>query len=132
MKNIDLEKLKDVKFTFGKRAFAPKVMYCSRCDTKMKKALIDMNLSEDIVVKLNIFRCPKDDEEMLGFDEARKLDRALVINRLLSKTLFGFKRKLSYDGDNYILRLPGEFTQGKKHTEVTIVPLEYDEALIKW
>ncbi len=69
-------------------------------------------------------------KETLGLDEAKKLDRALAIERLLSKQ--GFRRRLSHDGDNYLFRLPKELTQGKKHTEVTVTPLESNEALIKW
>jgi len=132
MKNVDLEKLEDAKFTFGRRAFSPRKMYCGRCNNKMKRVPIDMYVSDDVRVTLNAFRCPKDNEEMLGFDEARKLDRALLISRLLSKNAYSFKRKLSYDGDNYILRLPAEYTQGKKREEITIVPLEHNEALIRW
>jgi len=97
---IDLE---DVKVTFGKSAFAPKVMYCDKCDIRMKKVSVEMPVSKFIKIKLNIFRCPKCKEEMLGLDEAKKLDRALVLNRLMLKKAFRFKRRLSYDGDNLIL-----------------------------
>ena len=132
MTKLDLEKLEDVKVTFGKHAFAPRVMYCDKCDTKMEKVNVEMPVSEHIKVKLNVFRCPKCKEEMLGLDEAKKLDRALVVNRLLLQdNSFSFKRRLSFDGDNYIFRLPSELTKGK-HTEVTIIPLESNEALIKW
>lgn len=131
-KELDLEKMEDVKFTFGKRAFASKVMYCDKCDIKMKKVNVEMSISEYVKVKLNVFRCPKCKEEMMDLDEAKKLDRALVVNRLLSQNYpFSFKRRLSFDGNNYIFRLPSELTQGK-HTEVKIIPLESNEALIKW
>ena len=69
---------------------------------------------------------------MLGLDEAKKLDRALVMNRIMSEKSFGFKRKLSYDGDNFIFRLPNELTKGRKHKEIEIIPLESREALIRW
>lgn len=131
-KELDLEKLEDVKITFGKHAFATKVMYCDKCDITMKKVNMDVFVSSDVKVKLNVFRCPKCKEEMLGLDEAKKLDRALIINRFLSDNYsFGFKRKLSYDGANYIFRLPNELTKGK-HTEVSILPIESNEALIRW
>lgn len=131
-KESNLEKLENVNITFGKQAFAPKVMYCDKCDIKMKKVDVDMTVSSYIKAKVTVFRCPKCKEEMLGLDEAKKLDRALVINRLLSQDeTFSFKRRLSFDGDNYIFRLPSELTKGK-HTEITIVPLESNEALIRW
>src|SRR3989344_3050748 len=119
-KEADLEKLEDVKITFGKSAFAPKAMHCDNDDSKMERAAIEMPISGDIKVKLNVFRCPKCNEEMLGFDEAKKLDRVLVMSRIMSEKSFSFKRRLSYDGDNFIFRLPNELTKGRKHKEVEI------------
>lgn len=126
------DNLETIKVTFGKDAFAPKVMYCSKDHTKMKKVSVEMPVSEFIKVKLNVFRCSKCKEEMLGLDEAEKLDRALIINRLISKKAVKFKRKLSFDGDNYTFRLPSELTKNLKHKEVEITPLESNEALIQW
>lgn len=132
MKNIDFDKLEDANFTFGKDAFKSKIIYCGECDSKMKKVSVDFPVSENIKVNLNMFKCPKGHEEMLSFEEAKKLDKALIMSRIISNTAFGFKRKLSHDGDNYLFRLPSELTQGKKHSEITIIPLEKNEALIKW
>ena len=128
---IELEKLEDVDVTFGEHAFAPESMFCDKCDLEMKKTSKYMTVSEDVKVNLDTFKCPKCKEEMIGLDEARKLDRALVINRLLQKNLFTFKRRLSFDGDNYIFRLPSELAKGK-HKEVEMLPLESNEALIRW
>lgn len=131
-KESDIENLEDIQITFGKHAFAPKVIYCGKCDIKMKKTSAEFLVSEDVKIRLNVFKCPKCKEDMLGLDESKKLDRALIISRLLSKDYsFGFRRRLSYDGDNYIFRLPSELTKGK-HTEVKILPLESNEALIRW
>ena len=126
------ESLEQVKVTFGKNAFAPKVMYCSKDNIRMKRVSVDMPVSEFIKVKLNIFRCPKCKEEGMGLDEAKKLDKALILNRLIEKKAFKFKRKLSFDGDNYTFRLPSELTQNLKHKEVEITPIESNEALIQW
>jgi len=132
MRNLNLEKLEDVAVTFGKNAFSPRRMYCEKCSAKMKRASVEMTVSHDVRVGLMVFRCPRCKEEVLDLDEARKLDRALVISRLLSRNAFNFKRRLSHDGHNYIFRLPRELTQGRKYTEVKIVPLEHNEALIEW
>ena len=59
MRTKELDKLEDVKVSFGKRAFTPKVMYCDKDDSKMKRTEIDFSVSKDIKVKLNVFRCPK-------------------------------------------------------------------------
>ena len=37
-KELDLEKLEDVKVTFGKDAFAPKVSYCDECHINNEKS----------------------------------------------------------------------------------------------
>lgn len=98
----------------------------------MKKATKEISISENIRILLDIFKCPKNHEEMIGLDQAQKLDKALIINRLLSDNAFSFKRKLSYDGTNYIFRLPNELTQGKMHKEVIITPLEKNEIVVRW
>lgn len=126
------ERQQEVKVTFGKDAFAPKVMYCARDKAKMKRVLIEMPVSDFIKVKLNIFRCPRCEEEGMGIDEAKKLDRALMLNRLISKKAVKFKRKLSFDGDNYTFRLPSELTQNLKRKEVEIMPLESREVVLSW
>lgn len=131
-KETDLGKLEDVKVAFGKTAFAPKIIYCDNDDSKMEKAVIEMPVLEGINVKLNVFRCPKCGEEVLGLDEAKKLDRALVLSRIMSEKSFGFKRRLSYDGDNFIFRLPSELTKDRKCKEIEIIPLESREAIIRW
>ena len=122
----------EVKATFGKDAFSPKAMFCNRDHAKMENATIEMPVSEFIKVKLNIFRCRKCGEEGMGMDEAKKLDRALMLNRLLSKKAVKFKRKLSFDGDNYTFRLPSELTQNLKRKEVEIMPLESREIVLSW
>jgi hypothetical protein len=131
-KTIDINALEDVKVTFGKRVFSPKVMHCDRDNAKMKRVAVELPISETIKVKLIVFRCPKCRDEMLGIDEAKKLDRALVLNRVISSKSFTFKRKISFDGDNYTFRIPSEFTQGHINKEIKITPLESREALIKW
>ena len=129
----DLEKLDDVKVTCRKDAFKPKVMHCSRDNSKMERVLKDMPISENIKVTLNVFKCKKCNEEKLGFDEAKKLDKALMLNRIIEmRGSFSLKRKLSFDGDNYVFRIPNSLTQGRKHKEVEIYPLDDKEALIRW
>lgn len=124
---------KQIKVTFGKNAFAPKVMHCDKDNIKMKRVAIEMPISEHIKVKLNVFRCPKCKEEGMGLDEAEKLDKALMLNRILERRgSFSLKRKLSFDGDNYIFRVPNSLTKGRKHKEVEIFPLDDKEALIRW
>lgn len=132
MNKANIEKLEDVNVTFSEQAFKPKVMYCDKCDRKMKKLTKEISVSKDVRVVLDVFQCPKGHEEMISIDQAKKLDKALIVNRLLLNKPFSFKRKLSYDGSNYVFRLPNELTRGKVHKEVIITPLERNEILVRW
>ncbi len=120
----------DIKVTFGKQAFEPKAMYCIKCDKRMQKNKLEIDVGSGIKVDINGFKCLECGKESFGLAEARKLDRALITKKILAKD-FIFKRKLSFDGNNYIFRLPQELTQGK-HKEVKILPIESNEALIQW
>ena len=46
---VDLEKLEDVKVTFGRDAFKPKVLHCSRDNSKMVRVLKEIPVSEILI-----------------------------------------------------------------------------------
>ena len=58
----------------------------------------------------------------MNLEEAEKLDKALMINRML-KNEFKMERKLSFDGDNYLFRIPKEFTGKISKRKVEILPM---------
>ena len=120
----------EIKATFGKQAFAPKVMHCIKCDKRMQKSKLEIDVGSGIKVEIRGFKCIECGKESFGLDEAKKLDRALILKKILAKN-FLFRRKLSFDGNNYMFRLPHELTQGK-HREVKILPIESNEAFIQW
>ncbi|MDD9953422.1 MAG: hypothetical protein OXR66_03735 [Candidatus Woesearchaeota archaeon] len=133
MKNIDLEKLEGVDVEFSKDAFTSKgTTYCGKDNRKMKLVAKNYPLSGGITLTIKVFRCPKCKRELLGFDEAQKLDTALEVKRALEKTSFSFTRKLSFDGDNFTLRLPKELTKGLKKRQVAITPLAKRKVMMEW
>ena len=126
MKKLDFDKLEDANFTIEKEAFALKIVHCSSCKKKMKKHEIEIPLPDALSIRLNGFTCRKCNKQYLGLDEARKLDRALIISRVFQKG-FSMKRKLSFDGDNYTFRIPKEFTHDVNKREIEIIPLGTNE-----
>ncbi len=121
-KKLDLDELKDVKFKIEKEAFRPKTLTCSKCKIKMKKAEIETNLAGGINIKLLGFECPKCKKRYLGLDEARKLDKALIVSRIMMND-FKMERSLSFDGDNFTFRIPKEFTQDVRKRKIEVMPL---------
>ena len=78
----NLEKMEKVKFTIAREALKPKVLTCSKCNVKMRKAEIDISLG-DVFMKVSGFECPKCNKRYLGLEEAKKLDKAMIISRVL-------------------------------------------------
>ncbi|MFH1510613.1 MAG: hypothetical protein ABIF10_02890 [Candidatus Woesearchaeota archaeon] len=117
---MDLAKLEAASFKIGKDAFSPKVLSC--CGNKMRKTAIEISLSNDILIKVNGFECNKCRKKYLGLEEAKKLDKALIVSRVLEKD-FRMKRSLSFDGDNYTFRIPKEFTHNVRKNKIEILPL---------
>ena len=120
MKKMDFDKLDEVDFEIEKEAFSPKELYC--CNKKMKKTEMEIQIDKYIYIKLKGFECDKCRKNYLGLDESKKLDNALILSRTVNKD-FKITRKLSFDGDNYIFRIPKEFTQGVNKRKVEIIPL---------
>jgi hypothetical protein len=126
MKNEYLNNLEKVEFTFGKDACSPKSMTCSKCNRKMDRGELDIELESGLYARLNGFCCPKCRERMLDLKEAKKLDRLMVLNRMFTNG-FKLERSLSFDGDNYTLRIPKEFTHLLHDKKIDIVPLSNKE-----
>jgi hypothetical protein len=122
MKQLDLDKLEEVQFDIDKDAFSPNIMHCSTCNCKMNASEIEVTIDSNIYIKLNGFICPTCNKQYLGLEEAKKMDKIMTLSRAM-KPGYKLTRKLSFDGDNYIFRVPKELTQNIKKKEIEIVPL---------
>lgn len=121
-KKLNLDELEDVKFKIEKGAFEPKTLTCSKCSIKMKKAEIETNLAGGINIRLSGFECPKCKKRYLGLEEARRLDKALIVSRIMGNG-FRMERSLSFDGDNFTFRIPQEFTHDVRKRKIEVMPL---------
>ena len=131
-KELDIEKLNDAQFTFGKESFRAKSLHCDTCKKAMEQINTEMNLPDNFLsVRLKIFRCAKCNKEYLNFEEARKLDKALLLSRLMKYEGYKIRKSLSLDGDNYVFRIPVDITRNLgKNPHADVVPLSSRELLI--
>ena len=120
MEKINLDELEDVKFKIDKKAFEPKALTCSKCNIKMKKAEIEVNLDGGVSIKAFGLECKKCKKRYLGLEEAKKLDKAMIVSRMM-KSEFKMERSLSFDGDNFTFRIPKEFTHDVKKRKVDVI-----------
>lgn len=133
MKNeLNFEKLEDANFTFGKEAFRAKSLYCDRCSKKMNIVKIEMDFPDSSMsLKIDVFKCDSCKKEYLNFEEAKKLDKALIISRLMSEDRYRIKKSLSFDGNNYIFRIPVDIARNLgKNPNVEMVPISSKDILI--
>ena len=126
MKELDISRLENVKFEIEKDASKPKVLHCSKCNLKMKKGELEIEIGRDIYVRLGGFECPKCRKRYLGLSEAKKMDKAMLLSKALVGS-FKMERKLSFDGDNFTFRIPKEFTKEVSKRKVEIIPLGSNE-----
>src|SRR3989338_6349345 len=100
MKKIKkIQDVEQVHFNIEKGAFDPSDITCSQCHKSMKKAEIEIHIEESIFIKVFGFECASCNKRYLGLEEARKLDKAMILSRFV-KNDFKMERSLSYDGDN--------------------------------
>jgi hypothetical protein len=120
--NIDLDKLEKAKFEIDVSAFRPKILHCSACKLKLTKTQMDIPIEDALYAVVMAFECPKCHKKYLGLEDAKRLDRAMLFKRAMSKD-FKMTRNLSFDGDNYTFRIPKEFTHDVSKRKIEIIPL---------
>ena len=127
-----LEDLEKADFKIDKKAFGEHdFIYC--CGKKVKKELVDFQIPNSLMkVRLGVFRCNKCGEEQIDIPNAKLLDKALEMNRLLGEHSYSMDRNLSFDGDNFILRVPNAFTKGfGKKASASLKPISNDSFLVE-
>jgi len=122
VEEFDLDKLEKIRFEIEEEAFRPKVLHCSHCHIKMRKTEVEVQVDKQIYLKLEGFECYKCKKKYLGLEEAQKLDKAMIFSRALNRN-FKIERSLSFDGDNYTLRIPREFTHRVSKRKIEITPI---------
>lgn len=131
MEDLNLEALERVPVRFARDAFSAKSARCD-CGGKTRRVKKVVSLAQEAVsVTLTVLRCARCDKEYLNFDEARKLDKVLILSRALQGNDFKIRKSLSFDGDNYVFRIPAGVTRGLgKKPYAEMIPLSSRELLI--
>lgn len=129
---IDFEKLENAEVRFAKDAFRAKAMRCSSCRRPARPVETEITLPDSFLnVRLKVFRCVNCKKEYMNFEESQKLDRALLLSRALRSDGYKERKSLSFDGDNYIFRIPVDIARslGKK-PHADMIPLSSRDLLI--
>ena|SRR3989338_1432365 len=130
MKFEDVKIGETFKVKFDKNAFFPKSMTCMYDNSRMKVLNKEFQISDDLLTHYRSFKCPKCKREAFGLGDAARLEDAEILKKVLSKTEFSFNRKVSFDGDNYLLRFPKELTKNMKIKEVNIAPIRKNKFML--
>lgn len=65
---------KEVRFKFSKRAFKSNKLHCD-CNTKLNKIEVEMEIPDSpLIMRLEVFKCPKCGMEYMNGEQARKMD----------------------------------------------------------
>lgn len=135
---MDYEKIEEketgeeIKIKISKEAFKAKKLYCDECDLAMKTVKIDIDTPNiPLTIHLEAFKCPKCGKEYLNSKQAKKMDKALMIGKIISEKDLVYERAINYDKSNYFVRFPALFTKGfTKHSKAEIKPLSSTDFLI--
>ena len=88
----------------------------------MNPTEMEVPIDEHIYIRLQGFESLPCHKKSLGLEEAKKLDKAMLFSRAMNKD-YKIERNLSFDGDNYLFRIPKDFTQNMSKKKIEIVPL---------
>lgn len=122
MEKINFDGLEEATFAIDKDAGNPKEMTCSNCHQSMEHSGMEVALEGGVSIQLTGFECHQCRKKYLGLEEAKKLDRAFIVSRVL-KNDFVMERSLSFDGHNWTFRVPKEFTHQVHKKKIEIIPL---------
>jgi len=82
----------------------------------MKKILLEMEIpNSPYCVRFEAFKCSKCEKEFLNSEEAEKLDKILMANKIISDDITVYERAGNFDGNNYFVRFPSQLTKHFKN-----------------
>jgi len=136
MKMLDYENLKpediegeEVNIKVSKDANNSE-LHC--CNKKMKKVLLEMEIpNSPYCVRFEAFKCSKCGKEFLNSEQAEKLDKILMANKIISDDTVVYERAGNFDGNNYFVRFPTQLTKHfKNKVKAEIRPLSNTDFLV--
>lgn len=126
----DFEQKIDVKI--DKEAFKAKELHCDRCNKKMAKVSLDIAIPDTLLsIHLEAFKCKRCGKEYLNAEQAKKLDRALAISKVIAKKGIIYERAGNFDGSNVFVRFPAQMIKDD-NVKAEIMPLSSNEFFVEF
>lgn len=112
------KKMKRVYFEIDKEAFKGPFTCCNKKTKIMNKKII----CKGFEFNYDVWYCDKCKKEYLDSEQAKRLERFWMIERLLKNELISMERHMNYDGKTYFFRFPKELS--KKFNKTTYVDIK--------
>ena len=120
--------VEEVQFEIDKDAFKGPFTCCNKETKKVNKK---MNV-RGLEFSYESWQCVKCKKEFLDTDQASRLEKIWMIEKLLDDKLISIERNVNFDGKTYFVRFPTEFTKHwHKGAHADIKVLSRDEYLVK-
>ena len=92
-KNLQGEKMEEVKFDIGKKAFSGPFK-CHGAKTKLVSKKTDIGGN---IFSYDVWQCPKCRKEYLDSSQAKRMEDIWVLEKLLKDDLLMMKRSINFD-----------------------------------
>ncbi len=120
--------MEEVKFEIDRDAFKGPFDCCGLKTKKINKkvSIKDISFSYDVWV------CSKCKKEFLDTEQAQRLEKIWMIEKILNEKLISIERNVNYDGKTFFVRFPMEITKRwHKGAHADIKLLSPEEFFIK-
>lgn len=118
----------EVKFKIDKDAFKGPFTCCSMKAGKIKKRMSIKGTE----FSYEVWKCDKCKKEFLDTEQAQRLEKVWIIEKILDEKLISLDRAVNYDGKTFFVRFPVEITKKwHKGAQANIKLLSPEEFLIK-
>ena len=120
--------IEEVKFEIDRDAFKGPFNCCNMETKKIKKRMS----VKGIDFSYEVWRCSKCKKEFLDTEQAQKLEKIWMVEKLLDEKLISIERNVNYDGKTFFVRFPIEITKKwHKGIHAYITLLSPEEFFIK-
>jgi len=120
--------VEEVEFEIDKKAFDGPFRCCGIETKKIKKKIS----IKGIELNYEVWVCSKCKKEYLDNEQARRLEKIWVIEKILNEKLISVERNVNFDGKTFFVRFPIEMTKTwHKGLHADIKYLNPDEFFVK-
>ncbi|MFH1916052.1 MAG: hypothetical protein ABIJ21_02195 [Nanoarchaeota archaeon] len=90
-----------------------------------RTVLVEKKVSTDgLDFQYAVWQCKVCKKEYLDASQGRRLERFLLLKKMLSDDAITFERSLNFDGNSYFFRFPKEFVRKGKAVDIRLLDTE--------